>query len=225
MKVLILCSGTGSLDRAFAEEGWNVTSVDIDPKSCATYTADICEWQPPVGETWDCIWASPPCTEFSRALTTRPRRLEEGLRIALRCLDLVIQLRPTVWFIEKPGTGLLPKQRHFETLPCDYVTYCKYGYPYKKLTWIANNCSTWHPRIVCCNAYPCTAMLNGRHPECAQRGPSRGKGGLYGSACSLAQLYSLPPVLCHEIAQAAGQHLRHILHPLDMDTEGPLTTD
>ena len=38
MKVLILCSGTGSLDRAFAEEGWAVTSVDIDPKSNATYT-------------------------------------------------------------------------------------------------------------------------------------------------------------------------------------------
>ena len=225
MKVLILCSGTGSLDRAFAEEGWNVTSVDIDPKSNATYTADICDWQPPVGETWDCIWASPPCTEFSRALTTRPRRLEEGLRIALRCLDLIIQLRPTVWFMENPGTGLLPKQRHFDALPCDYVTYCKYGYPYKKLTWIANNCSTWHPRIVCCNAYPCTAMLNGRHPNSAQRGPTRGKDGLYGSACSLAQLYSLPPVLCHEIAQAAGRQLRHTLHPLDTDIAGPETKD
>ena len=50
MRVLVLCSGTGSLDRAFEAEGWQVTSVDIDPKSNATYTADVCAWEPPAGE-------------------------------------------------------------------------------------------------------------------------------------------------------------------------------
>ena len=122
-----------------------MTSVDIDPKSNATYTADVCDWEPPAGESWDCVWASPPCTEFSRALTSRPRRLEEGLRIARRCLELIAQLRPKVWFLENPGTGLLPKQSLFEDLPYNLVAYCKYGFPYKKLTWVANNCTSWQP--------------------------------------------------------------------------------
>ena len=47
MRVLILCSGTGSVHRAFANLGWDVESLDIDPKSNATYTADVCDWTPP----------------------------------------------------------------------------------------------------------------------------------------------------------------------------------
>ena len=44
----------------------------------------------PVGH-FDMVWASPVCTEYSRALTMRPRRLEEGV----------------MWVIENPATGLL----------------------------------------------------------------------------------------------------------------------
>ena len=160
MRVLVLCSGTGSLDRAFEAKGWQVTSVDIDPKSNATYTADVCAWEPPAGERWDCVWASPPCTEFSRALTSRPRRLEEGLQIARRCLELIAQLQPKVWFLANPGTGLLPKQSLFEDLPFHLVTYCKSGFPYRKLTWIATNCTSWQTRPCCCKASPCPVLCN-----------------------------------------------------------------
>ena len=212
MRVLVLCSGTGSLDRAFEAEGWQVTSVDIDPKSNATYTADVCEWEPPAGETWDCVWASPPCTEFSRALTSHPRRLEEGLSIALRCLELIAQLQPKVWWMENPGTGLLPKQSLFEDLPFHLVTYCKYGFSYKKLTWIATNCTSWQPRPCCCKASPCLVLCNNRHPECAQRGPTRGSDGLRGSYCSQGQLYSVPQELCLEIARAATIAIDQMRH-------------
>ena len=43
---------------------------------------------------FDMIWASPPCTEYSRALTRRPRRLEEGDRAAIRTVELIRDLRP-----------------------------------------------------------------------------------------------------------------------------------
>ena len=56
------------------------------------------------------IWASPPCTEYSRALTRRPRRLEEGDRTAIRTLELIRDLRLRFWCIENPQTGLLKRR-------------------------------------------------------------------------------------------------------------------
>ena len=201
-KLLELMSGTGSIGRAFKAAGWEVVSLDSDPKSGADIIADVCTWKPHDGAYYDAIWCSPPCTEFSRALTSRPRDLEAGLVIADRCLDLIAQLKPAVWYMENPGTGYLPKQPRYAELPCKYVTYCTYGFKYKKLTWIATN-AIWDPRPCCCKATPCMFLENGHHPECAQRGPTRCKSGLRGSYCSQQELYSMPPKLCAEIAAAA----------------------
>ena len=204
MHLLELFSGTGSIGRAFVELGWQVTSVDMDPKSNPTICADIMAFEPPEGVSYDAIWASPPCTEFSRALTTRVRDLAAGLRIARRTLQLIHQLQPKVWFVENPATGLLPQQFEFAGLPCKIVSYCKYGFPYRKLTWIATNCDTWDPIPPCSRTLRCPHMLGNRHPESAQRGPSRLKdGSLHGGRCSQAQLFSIPPLLCKEIAIAA----------------------
>jgi len=40
-------------------------------------------------------------------LTRRPRRLEEGDRLALRALRIIEELRPRFWALENPATGLL----------------------------------------------------------------------------------------------------------------------
>ena len=216
MRALVLCSGTGSLDQAFRNLGWEVDNLDIDPKCNCTWTADVCEWQPP-DKHYDCVWASPPCTEFSIALTNRPRRLDEGLRIAGRCLDIIehyLDRNPRMaWFLENPGTGYLPKMERFKDLPCKYVTYCMYNspqvasHPYRKLTWIATNVDVWRPARVCTRKNPCAFMVNNRHPECAQRGPSRNsKKELYGGHCTREQLYSIPQWLCLEIVKAASEY-------------------
>ena len=44
MKLLELFSGTGSVGKAFAEAGWEVTSLDLDPKTDATIHEDILTW-------------------------------------------------------------------------------------------------------------------------------------------------------------------------------------
>ena len=51
------------------------------------------------------------CTEYSRALTTRPRRLPEADAL-LRTIEIIAHLDPSMWAIENPATGLL-KTRPF----------------------------------------------------------------------------------------------------------------
>ena len=53
------------------------------------------------------VWASPVCTEYSRALTTRPRRLLKGDALVLSALEIIAHFDPLMWVIENPATGLL----------------------------------------------------------------------------------------------------------------------
>ena len=44
MRVLVLCSGTGSVDRAFERIGWEVASVDWAKKFRPTVCVDVMQW-------------------------------------------------------------------------------------------------------------------------------------------------------------------------------------
>ena len=158
-RLLELFSGTGSVGRAFAELGWEVVSLDLEPKAGSTICADVCSWEPiPMFAPgyFDMIWASPPCAEYSRALTRRPRKLEEGDRTAIRTLELIRDLRPPFWCIENPQTGLLKRRPFMANLQWSDVTYCKYGFAYKKATRLWHNLP-WEPEHrPCCAGSRCT---------------------------------------------------------------------
>ena len=204
-RLLELFAGTGSVGKAFRAAGWDVTSVDMNPKAKADITCDIMDFVPPEGVYYDHVHASPPCTEFSRALTTRPRDLVVGLRTAERALEIIAALQPNTYTIENPGSGLLPQQRQFKDLPCKLVTYCRYGFKYRKLTWIATNLGEyWTPREPCRPRDPCELVQGRRHPECAQHGPTKFSDGTRsGRSHSQNELYSMPQALCEEMAAAA----------------------
>ena len=79
MPVLLeLFSGTGSMGNAFRQIGWEVISADINPETIATINLDVRELTAEMVGQPDLMWASPVCTEYSRARTTAktPRDLE-----------------------------------------------------------------------------------------------------------------------------------------------------
>ena len=200
MRLLELFSGTGSVGRAFADRGWEVVSLYCDPKNSPTICQDILAWEP-VG-SYEMIWASPVCTEYSQAMTSRPRDLEAGDRLARRALEIIERLRPRFWAIENPQTGLLKTRPFMQGLPFRDVTYCMYGYRYRKATRVWTNLP-WQPRPMCHKGSRCEAFAGRSHPEQAQRGSSRRNG----NRQSQQQLYSMPPALCDELAAVATTSL------------------
>ena len=114
MRLLELFSGTGSIGRAFEALGWEVTSLDLEGEP--TIKCDILDWDYtafPPGH-FQVVWASPVCCEFSKALTRRPRRLEEGDRLVLRTLELIDYFKPRFWGLENPQSGLLKTRPYME---------------------------------------------------------------------------------------------------------------
>ncbi len=206
--LLELFSGTGSVGRSFKAIGWDVTSVDMDPKSGARILTDIGSWNYAVHEPgrFDCVWASPPCTHYSRARTTAatPRDLEGSDRLVRRVLEIIDYHKPATFFIENPQSGLLKSRDVVRTLGFSDTCYCKYGYKYRKATRIWHNSFEFEPETMCCAASPCDAAKLGRHEGTAQRGPG---GGRQGDRCSLDELHSMPVLLCDHIAAAASASL------------------
>ena len=130
-KMLDLFSGTGSVGKVFADHGFEVTSVDNDPQFEPTLLADVL--------TWDCkshfkpghfdtIFASPACTEFSRAKTTAPPDLELADSIVRKTLEIIRYLKPKRWFLENPRNGLLSTREYMAGIPFVDVDYCQFSH-------------------------------------------------------------------------------------------------
>ena len=146
--LLELFSGTGSVGRSSRARGWRVFSVDIDASTNPTLVADVMDLQLDALPPWvDCIWASPPCTHYSRARTKAktPRDLEGSDALVQKVLDIISHCPGAPdWFMENPESGLLKGRAVVAGLPFQVVDYCKYGKPYRKRTaiWTRTN---WKP--------------------------------------------------------------------------------
>ena len=195
--LLELFSGTGSVGRAFHACGWDVFSVDIDASAKPTLVANVLDLQlnalPP---HVDCIWASPPCTHYSRARTKAktPRDLEGSDAMVWKVLDIIEHYDAPAWFMENPHSGLLKGRGVVAGLPMRVVDYCKYGKPYRKRTAIWTN-TDWEPQQPLCK-HDCSASSGSKHTASAQQVPSSSTDVRY----SRDELYSIPPALCDEIA-------------------------
>ena len=107
--LLELFSGTGSVGRSFRARGWEVFSVDIDATAEPALVLDVLLLDHSnLPDRVDCIWASPPCTHYSRARTKAktPRDLDGSDAIVQKVLDIV-KWYDVPWFMENPESGLL----------------------------------------------------------------------------------------------------------------------
>ena len=198
MRLLELFSGTGSVGDVATAMGFEVVSVDRDMP--ATHKCDIMEWNykqyPP--KYFDVLWASPPCTEYSCALTTRPRNIEAANVIVQRALDILEYFEPRFWMIENPQSGRLKNEIMMWGIPFKDIDYCKYGMPYRKRTRIWNNVFTWEPRSLCMK--DCGNIRDNKHIATAQRGAS-GKRETWSLQPKFTQrqLYRVPAELVSEL--------------------------
>mgnify|MGYP000213327476 CR=1 FL=1 len=83
MKLLELFSGTGSVGNVARSLGFDVISLDLKN---ADINTDILDWDYtiyPVGY-FDVVWASPPCTEYSKAKSRGNRNIEYANQIVLK---------------------------------------------------------------------------------------------------------------------------------------------
>ena len=184
-KLLELFSGTKSVGKVAEELGFHVISLDLRN---ADINCDILHWDYTIFTpgTFDVVWASPPCTEYSRAKTVGVRNIEHANQIVIKTLDIIRYFQPTYFIIENPQTGLLKDQWFMNDIPYNDVDYCKYGMPYRKRTRLWNNIPSFKPLPLC--KKDCNSMIGNRHISMGQHDSN-----------STKDLYVIPPLLISHI--------------------------
>ena len=191
--LLELFSGTRSVGKIAENLGFDVVSLDIKN---ADIECDIMDWDYTIysPKYFDFIWASPPCTEYSKAKTTGTRNLSLANQIVEKTLEIIEYLDPVHFVIENPQTGLLKNQYFMYGIPYKDIDYCKYGMPYRKRTRLWNNVFNWIPKELC--KKDCGNITDNKHNATAQRGPSKH---LINNMFNQSDLYVVPEQLIRDI--------------------------
>lgn len=153
-----LFSGSGHISDYLKNQGFKTLKIDFNPKLNPDLCIDICNLSSDqLPGSVAILWASPDCARFSRATaqrhwskkTTKYRIYEyepvtpeaiKSLGMLQKTIDLINELKPTVWFIENPIGRIhhMPAMRsigHYRYA----VNYLDWGFPYSKETFIFTN--------------------------------------------------------------------------------------
>lgn len=196
-----LFCGTKSFANNAEKLGFKTLTLDFDKQFNPDICCDILDITiddiPKEFHNPGVIWASPPCQTFSVASigthwganrTPKSEKAKIGIKIVLKTLQLIKDLKPKYFFIENPR-GMLRKMDFMKRFIRHTVTYCQYGDSRMKPTDIWTNCIEWIPRKPCKNGQPCHIS--------APRGSKTGTQGLKGSV----ERSKVPDELCLEILE------------------------
>lgn len=185
MKVLELFSGTGSIGKFCDAIGFE--SVSVDMILPADHQVDIMDfdYKQYSKDEFDIVWASPPCTEYSKAKTRGKRDIEGANKIVLRTIEIINYFNCEYWFIENPQTGKLKDQDFMKDLPFIDGDYCMYGLPYRKRTRFWTNKQKC--KLCLCDKN-CGSFINGKHIGSCGNGLKKYSDKAY----SLHEKYSIP---------------------------------
>lgn len=220
MRILELFCGTKSFTKVWEGEA-EIITIDIMKKYKPTILTDLLTFDYKAHFTpgeFDIVWAGTPCNTFSTAYN-RPEQLEKretlGRPLLLKTHEIINYLKPKLWFIENPDSGMMKHEESMKDLPYYRVDYCKYDYPYRKRTRIWTNLTGWTPKM-CAYDCPMTQPGKKKHKYKLCCGNSRNKGWspieqgyevLKGFGTKKEDRYSMPPKLMEEIK---GECLKHI---------------
>ena len=151
-------------------------TVDILPLFKPDIVADILTWnyqEYPPG-MFDIIWASPPCTEYSKAKTRGERNLTLADSLVAKSFEIIDYFKPKIWIVENVGTGLLVDRMesirpHLESVLVDY---CSYGKPYRKRTIFWSNLADQLDLKLCRGPGHCQGMTGTKHKGSCGNGTS-----------------------------------------------------
>ena len=139
LRALDLFSGTGSVARRLSELGFEVLTLDQDPKCHAEIQQNVLKWNfhKLPRHHFDLIAASVPCNEYSCAKTRGQRKIEEADEIVKKVLQIIRYFEPRLWWIENPQSSLLRTRPFMKKIPFVDVDYCQYSdWGYRKPTRI-----------------------------------------------------------------------------------------
>ena len=227
--VLELFSGTGSCGSVCERKGYDVVSVDITNHGGLyhpTHLVDIMEFnynQYPK-DHFDIIWASPPCRYYSvlqfswygrtrvidgeRVIFTKEihdRLMNQDDQLSKKAIEIIKYFRPKLWFIENPDNSQLKNRDHMKDLPFYRVSYCHYGFPYRKNTRIWTNLEGFQPKL-CRN--DCDQRVNSIHKnnlakdnlkKNSMKHISEAQGVYKGRGTRKLERYRIPPKLLDEL--------------------------
>jgi len=196
-----LFCGTKSFSKVAKLKGYNTYTVDIDKKFNPDLVSDIMDLDvSKLPKNPLIVWASPPCTEYSRAKSQGIRDISGANKIVLKTIEIIKELKPKYWIIENPQTGLLTKQDFMQDLKFTDASYCMYGLPYKKQTRFWNN--ILNLKLKTCNKL-CGQMIGNRHiGSCGTGGKGQGHKIKYSNrSYDKLEKYAIPPELIKEIIQ------------------------
>lgn len=212
MKVLELFSGTECLSDAFRFRGHECYTVDWDKQFPSSLHIDIMQLTADMilekfGKP-DVIWAGCDCTTFSVAaighhrmkdpvtgsLLPKTEKAKLADEVDKHTLEIIRKLKPKLWFIENPVGGLR-KMDFMQGLPRYTITYCQYGFAYRKATDIWTNHPNPQFKPPCKNGDPCHIH--------APRGSKLGLQGIKDKAMRSAY----PTLLCEHIVDICEEYV------------------